>query len=134
MPTLDQIKTAFENHFRFWNARDREAWIGLFDENVTFDDPVGVPTKHGLEAAARQWDASFTPGQVWKIYPGLAYFRGNEAASVVRNVGDVGDEHFEFETIEIWGVGEDGKIVTVRGYYDPPPAVDAYFRGPEDRG
>jgi hypothetical protein len=60
------------------------------------------------------------------------YFRENEAASVIRNVGVVGDEHFDFETIEIWGVGDNGKIVTVRGYYDPPAPVDTYFKAPQD--
>ncbi len=131
-PSQEELRRAFARHFACWNARDREGWIALFDPRITFDDPVGVPTKRGLEAAARQWDASFTPGQQWKISPGLTYYRGSDAASVVRNQGVIGDKHFDFETIEIWTLGESGKFVRVLGYYDPPAEVDAYFRLPAE--
>ena len=130
MPSKQALRVAFERHFECWNARDREGWVGLFDPSITFDDPVGVPTKRGLEAARRQWDASFTPGQEWKISPRLTYYRGDEAASVIRNQGVIGDKRFDFETIEVWKLGESGKFVTVRGYYDPPAAVDGYFKTP----
>jgi ketosteroid isomerase-like protein len=131
-PSREALRRAIERHFACWNARDREGWIGLFDPQVQFDDPVGVPTKHGLEAARRQWDASFTPGQRWRINPGLTYYRGSDAASVVRNQGVIGDKRFDFETIEVWTLGENGKFVAVRGYYDPPAEVDGYFHAPED--
>ena len=29
-----------------------------------------------------------------------------------------------------WTLGENGKFVRVRGYYDPPAEVDAYFQMP----
>jgi hypothetical protein len=130
MPTRDELARAFARHFECWNALDRAGWIALFDPEVRFDDPVGVPTKHGIAAAARQWDASFTPGQRWRIRPGLTYYRANEAACVVRNEGVIGDKHFDFETIEVWTLGDSGKFIRVRGYYDPPAEVDAYFQGP----
>jgi len=132
-PSQEALRRAVARHFECWNARDREGWVALFDPNVTFDDPVGVPTKRGLEAARRQWDASFTPGQEWKIEPRLAYYRGDEAAFVVSNRGVIGDKTYDFETIEVWKLGESGKFVAVRGYYDPPAAVDDYFKAPEDR-
>lgn len=124
------LRAAFRKHFEFWNSQNRAGWISLFDPSITFDDPVGVPTKHGLEAAGRQWDASFTPGQRWRIEPRLEYFRGDEVASVVRNQGQIGEQRFDFETIEVWRIGASGKFIAVRGYYDPPDAVDAYFKLP----
>jgi ketosteroid isomerase-like protein len=132
-PSKEELRRALARHFECWNARDREGWIALFDPAVTFDDPVGVPTKRGLEAARRQWDASNTPGQAWTIGARLAYYRGDEAAVVVSNRGVIGDERFDFETIEVWKLGDDGKFVAVRGYYDPPAAVDDYFKTPDGR-
>lgn len=129
-PTKDELRRAFERHLDCWNRLDREGWIALFDPNVTFDDPVGVPTKHGLEAAGRQWDASFVGDQRWQLNHRLIYYRGSQIACVVANSGRIGDECFEFETIEIWTLGENGKFVAVQGYYDPPGAVDAYFQMP----
>ena len=67
-PTREDLRRAFERHLEYWNKPDREGWIALFDPQVRFDDPVGVPTKHGLEAAARQWDSSFVDGQRWQLY------------------------------------------------------------------
>ena len=127
-PTRDELRRAFARHLECWNAMDRAGWIALFDPAIRFDDPVGVPTKHGLEAAARQWDASFQAGQRWTLSPRTTYYRGDEIASVLRNQGVIGEKRFDFETIEIWTLGESGKFVRVRGYYDPPAEVDAYFR------
>jgi len=129
-PTREQLQRAFDRHLECWNALDREGWIALFDPAVQFDDPVGVPSKHGLEAAARQWDASFVGDQRWQLDHRLVYYRGSEIACVVQNSGRIGDKRFEFETIEVWTLGDDGKFVRVRGYYDPPAEVDAYFQMP----
>jgi hypothetical protein len=52
---------------------------------------------------------------------------------VVSNRGVIGDKRFDFETIEVWTLGDDGRFVAVRGYYDPPAEVDAYFHPPGDR-
>lgn len=129
-PSREDLQRAFERHLECWNKPDREGWIALFDPQVQFDDPVGVPTKHGLEAAARQWDASFVDGQRWQLHHRLIYYRGREIACVVQNSGRIGDKRFEFETIEVWTLGDDGKFVRVRGYYDPPAEVDPYFQMP----
>lgn len=129
-PTREDLRRAFERHLEYWNKPDREGWITLFDPQVRFDDPVGVPTKHGLEAAARQWDSSFVDGQRWQLHHRLIYYRGSDIACVVQNSGRIGDKRFEFETIEVWTLGDAGKFVQVRGYYDPPAEVDAYFQMP----
>jgi hypothetical protein len=81
-PTREDLRRAFERHLECWNKPDREGWIALFDPQVQFDDPVGVPTKHGLEAAARQWDSSFVDGQRWQLHHRLIYYRGGIACVV----------------------------------------------------
>ena len=132
-PSREALRRAIERHFACWNAQDREGWLALFDPEVVFEDPVGVPPKRGLEAARLQWDRSFTPGQRWTLEARLLYLRGSDAAFVAANRGVIGDKHFDFETIEVWTLGESGKFVLVRGYYDPPAEVHGYFHAPEDR-
>jgi steroid delta-isomerase len=127
------LRRAIERHFECWNAQDREGWLALFDPGVVFEDPVGVPPKRGHEAARLQWDRSFTPGQRWTLEARLLYLRGSDAAFVAANRGVIGDKRFDFETIEVWTLGESGKFVLVRGYYDPPAEVHDYFHAPEDR-
>jgi ketosteroid isomerase-like protein len=131
-PSREALRTAIERHFACWNAQDREGWIALFDPEVVFEDPVGVPPKRGLEAARLQWDRSFTPGQRWTLEARLLYLRGSDAAFVAANRGQIGDKRFDFETIEVWTLGENGKFIAVRGYYDPPAEVDGYFHARQD--
>ena len=49
---------AVEAHIRLWNNGDRVGWLRLFADDVTFDDPVGAPTKQGRVAAEQSWDRS----------------------------------------------------------------------------
>jgi ketosteroid isomerase-like protein len=131
-PSKEALRRAIDRHIECWNAGDREGWIALFDPDVVFEDPVGVPPKRGLEAARLQWDRSFKPGQRWTLGTRVLYLRGSDAAFVASNRGVIDGETFDFETIEIWTLGEHGKFVHVRGYYDPPAEVDTYFHAPED--
>ncbi|MSZ52999.1 MAG: hypothetical protein F2597_09770, partial [Actinobacteria bacterium] len=36
---------AVQQHAGNWNAQDRTAWLALFDDSVTFEDPVGKAPK-----------------------------------------------------------------------------------------
>ena len=39
---------------------------------------------------------------------------------------------YSFVTIEVWKVNAAGLICAVRAYYEPPDAVDPYFKPPAD--
>ena len=56
-------------HATRWNAMDRSAWLELFADDVTFEDPVGKAPKVGRTAAEGSWDNSFTPGRRWTLHP-----------------------------------------------------------------
>lgn len=70
--------------------------------DVTFDDPVGLPTKHGLDAVRDSWERS-----------------------IMRNEGDLEGRQVVVESIEIWTVGDgDGWVRAVRAYSQPDPSVN----------
>jgi steroid Delta-isomerase len=125
-------RSALEKHLDRWNAMDRDGWLALFADDVVFDDPVGVPPKHGLEAAAKQWDASFSDHQRWTLKHELVIVCGDEVAATVRNDGVIDGVSYSFVTIEVWMVNAAGRICAVRAYYEPPDAVDPYFKPPAD--
>jgi ketosteroid isomerase-like protein len=102
MPTPEQVRTAIENHFRFWNAGDRAGWIRNFAENVVFHDPVGSPPKHGRSAAEKSWDNSFSNGQKWTLVLTQLVVCGDEAAITLDNHGVVNGQAFTMRGIEIW--------------------------------
>lgn len=126
-----------EDHCRHWNDRDQAAWTALFAEDVTFDDPVGAPTKHGAQAVRDSWERSLTPGRSWRLVPERIVVCADEAAVQMRNEGtfspepgsnETGDRHVVVHSIEIWTVGADGRVGAVRAYFEPDPAVNTdYF-------
>ena len=126
-------RLAVERHAERWNAQDCEAWLELFADDVTFDDPVGKPTKHGRAAAEGSWDNSFTSGRVWTLHPQRIIVGGDEAAVLMRNRGVLQGQEVELEGIELWRVDDTGKVVAVRAYFEQPDdfELNPYFV-PED--
>ena len=129
MSTPAPARTAVQNHCAFWNARDREAWSAIFADDVVFEDPVGSPPKHGREAVRKQWELSMTPGRDWRLIADRIYVCGDEAAVVMRNEGNLHGQEVVVETLEIWKVGPQGLVQTVRAFFEPDPAVQSeYFQ------
>ncbi|NCY16205.1 MAG: hypothetical protein EBX39_05445 [Actinobacteria bacterium] len=112
---------AVQQHAANWNARDRSAWLALFAESVTFEDPVGKAPKIGRAAAEGSWDNSFTEGRVWTLHPQRIIAGGPfEAAVQMRNRGDLHGRQVELEGIELYRVDETGLIVSVRAFFEQP--------------
>ena len=130
MPTPEQVRQAIDNHFRRWNAGEREAWIANFADHVVFHDPVGSPPKYGRAAAENSWDNSFTNGQAWTLELTRLVVCGDQAAITLRNHGRVGGRDFTMEGIEVWTVDDSGRVSEVRAYFEPPADIvlDPYFR------
>ena len=121
-------RSAVTRHCDLWNARRQSEWEALFSPAVIFDDPVGVPTKHGREAVRSSWERSLTPGREWRLVPTRIVVCGDEAAVVMRNEGTLHGRRVDVESIEIWKVDEAGLVIAVRSYFEPDPAVQSdYF-------
>ena len=131
-PTAEQVRRAVERHCECWNNRDRAGWEALFADDVTFDDPVGVPTKHGRDAVRDSWARSLTPGREWRLVPTRIVVCGDEAAVLIRNEGNLHGKRVDVESIEIWKVGDDGLVHAVRAYFEPDTSVQSdYFLPPD---
>lgn len=125
---------AVQLHAQNWNARDRAAWLALFSDEVTFEDPVGKAPKLGRAAAEGSWDNSFTEGRVWTLHPQRIIPGGaDEAAVEMLNKGDLHGERVELRGIEIYKVDEAGQIISVRAFFEQPTefALNPFFV-PED--
>jgi hypothetical protein len=112
---------AVQLHAANWNAQDRTAWLALFEDSATFEDPVGKTPKLGRVAAEGSWDNSFTEGRVWTLHP-QRIIAGGEAEAAVRmlNRGVLHGKEVELESIELYRVDETGLIVSVRAFFEQP--------------
>ncbi len=122
-------QVAVKRHCELWNARDQAGWSALFAENVVFEDPVGTPPKHGPQAVRASWERSLTPGREWRLVATRIVACGTEAAVVMRNEGNLYGRSVVVESLEIWRVGPDGLVDSVRAFFDAEPGVQSdYFQ------
>ncbi len=128
LPRQQVVDTVLEQLHR-WNAGDREGWISLFHEDITIDDPVGVPTKRGIEAVHASWDAGFSL-EPWLIVPGPIIVCGNAAAFSASHMSTLGGQRVVLQDIEVWELADDGRFVAVRAYYEPIAGTPDYFVPP----
>ena len=123
------VRIAVRNHCDFWNARDQASWSAIFAEDVVFEDPVGAPPKRGREAIRNTWERSLTPGREWRLVPARIVVCGNEAAVIMRNEGNLHGRSIVVESLEVWRVGDDGLVRSVRAFFEPDPQVQSgYFQ------
>ncbi|MEZ4333640.1 MAG: nuclear transport factor 2 family protein [Myxococcota bacterium] len=129
MPTREQVEKALQTHFDAWNAKDRARWIANWHPDVVMQDPVGGPEKKGRAAVEASWDRSFQSGHDWRLEPVFMQVCLDQAAVHVRNHGTIDGRRFAMDSIELYWVGDDGRIVRVQTYFSPPEgqALDPYF-------
>jgi ketosteroid isomerase-like protein len=129
MPTRKEIEAVLANHFRTWNAQDKEGWMANFSEDFVAEDPVGGLLKKGREAQEKSWENSFKDGHCWKLEPILVAVCANQAGLHVKNTGMVNGKPVEFHTIEVWKFNDDCKVCDCRTYFNPADGdeVDPYF-------
>jgi ketosteroid isomerase-like protein len=106
-------------------AKDRAAWLALFADDALIEDPIGVspidPTGRGiagLEAIARFWDEQIAP-RSYTLEVHASYAAGLEVANHMTLRFEVGRSlRGEVTGVFTYRVREDGKIVSLRGYWE----------------
>lgn len=128
-PAPHPARAAVDRHVGFWNEMDRDSWVAVFASDVVFEDPVGGPLKRGTEAVHNSWDRSFVPGRRWTLHPQHVVAAGDECAVFMLNRGDLDGRIVETRSIEIFRVDAEGRIVSVRSFFDQPSdfALSSYF-------
>ena len=106
-------------------AQQKDAWLELFDDNATVQDPVGKsdmdPTgegHHGKEAISKFWDMTIAGGEVsFEVKQRIP--RANECAvlAIVQNKLASGVT-LQTEMIVIYHINSAGKIQSLRAFWD----------------
>ena len=110
------------------HAHDKQAWLALFAEDAAIEDPLGVspldPTGLGHRTPEQReafWDQNIAASEI-RITIHHSYAAANEVANHVTLdiVLPMGDKKFRQQTngIFTYKVNEEGKIVSMRGYWD----------------
>jgi steroid delta-isomerase len=118
MPTPEQVGAADDGYVDAYRKQDRDAFLALFTPDAVWHDPVGAPPHEGHEGIGAFWD------QAHELSDGIDFERremvvgGDEAAVLFTITAKVGDGGMAFEAIEIFVVADDGRITSLKAYWD----------------
>lgn len=106
----------------------------MFTPDVVFEDPVGGPTKVGVEAMEATWAASQTEDRRWILRPERVVECGREVAVDLANHGTVNGREVVVRSIEIWRVRADGLVDHLRTFFSADPEIhDPYYLPVDDQ-
>ena len=92
-----------------------------FADDVEYEDPPGAVASRGKQVMSEHaWDGAFTENKRWILDPVLIIECGNEAQVHMRGYGAVAGVPSCVESIELRRVDDDGLVVSVRAFWEPP--------------
>jgi steroid delta-isomerase len=116
----DKISSVVRDYFLAIRAMDAEAFANTFAEDGTTYDPVGAPGITG-RAAIREFLQNIC--QNFKsvgLTEDFVFVAGNGAAVKWTGQGvSAGGKDVRFEGVDVFEVTADGKIQTLRAYWNP---------------
>ena len=132
MPNHDQVETVVKSHFELWNAGDKSQWTRIWHPDLIMLDPVGGPEKHGSPAIENTWDRAFQPGHRWNLEVVFMTICENQAAAHVVSHANLDGKVFDLESIELYWVGDDGRIARCHTYFTAKAGqnLDPYWTTP----
>ena len=118
------IETAVLTHLAGWNADspsygNRDKWLTAWHPDVVFQDPVGGKEKHGISAIEDTWEKGFQPGHSWNCELVFMSVNVDQVAVHLINHGNIDGNTFDLESIEIYWIGDCGRIVRCHTYFNP---------------
>ena len=120
----DKISRAVRNYFLAIRAMDADAFANTFAEDGTTFDPVGAPGITG-RAAIREFLQSICKNfKSVGLTEDSVFVAGNGAAVKWTGKGtSANGKEVSFEGIDVFEVNQDGKIQTVRAYWNPAEMI-----------
>lgn len=107
-------------------ARDRQAWLGLFAEDAVVEDPIGPSAfdpegggHRGLEAIAAFYDNVIATNESIRFTIHQSILCGDEAANVgVIRITFAGGTAVEVDGVYIYRRSPEGKIASLRAFWE----------------
>ena len=118
------------------HSKNREGWLNLYAEDAIIEDPIGVsiidPEGKGHRGAtAREafWDSFIAPSDI-NIEILDSYAAGNEVANqliltITIDMGEGKKLQQKVHGIFTYHVNDEGKLLSLRGYWDTEDARNA---------
>jgi steroid delta-isomerase len=125
MPSPEQVQAAVEAYVAAYQTNDRDAFLDAFATDGVIVDPVGTPPHSGREARGAFWDTvhQLTERMTFDVKDVVVC--GSEAAMVFGIHASTGDAGIVLDAVDIFEIDDDGKIASMRAYWDMSRATPA---------
>jgi ketosteroid isomerase-like protein len=123
--TPETVRKAVAEYFVALRAMNPDAWAATFAAEGTTEDPAGSPPVKGHAALKQRATAMWAPWVRIALRETEVFVAANEAAIKWTGEGRAKNgRDFRFEGIDIIAVDEQGKVQSVRGFWDTSILVE----------
>jgi steroid Delta-isomerase len=121
----DAIRATVEEYLRAGREADKEAWLGLFADEATREDPVGSDVVRGRDELSAFYDR--TMGRTDGLDNRLRELRvaGDTAAFLFDLQITWKGRRYEVSPIDVLEFDADGKIIRMRAHWAPSDMEEA---------
>ncbi|HEY7786355.1 MAG TPA: nuclear transport factor 2 family protein [Pyrinomonadaceae bacterium] len=120
MPSTEVIVRAVRSYFAALRAMDREAWVNTFAADAVSHDPVGAPPIVGHQKLGDFFSSITSAFKEVGLTEQDIFIAGDGAAVLWKGKGTSRQgKPVRFSGIDVFEINEEGKIQTVRAYWNP---------------
>jgi steroid delta-isomerase len=119
LATPEQTRAAVDAYAAAWRAHDRDAFVAVFAGDAVTEDPVPSPPNHGHAEIGAFWDRTHALADHIDFDPVETVVCGTEAVLRARITARSGDSGLVIDVIDVFVVGDDGLVRTLKAYWDP---------------
>jgi steroid delta-isomerase len=118
MPSPEQVQSVIDAYIDGYRRNDKQGVLDLFRSDAVWHDPVGAPPHVGHEGIGAFWDQAHAMADSIVLEPRFVVVAGDEGVmSFEIHVGTPGGT-MVIDAVEIFTIGDDGKIVLLKAYWD----------------
>ena len=112
------IRETIESYWKAFTAGDRDAWVALFTDDATVEDPVGTPVHQGKEAIGGFFESAHSLADSIELRSlDITAVCGDQAAFAMEIRPDIGGTMFVLEAIDVMTFADDGRITSQRAFW-----------------
>ena len=118
MATPEQVREAVDTYVAAYQENDRAKLLEAFAPDGVMEDPVGTPPHVGRDAIGAFWDSAHQLADRLSFDVRDVVVCGSEAVMVFQIRAQIGDGGMLIDAVDVFEVGDDGKIRQVKAFFD----------------
>jgi steroid delta-isomerase len=118
MANPEQVRSVIDAYVDGYRRNDKHAVIDLFAPHAVWHDPVGAPPHVGHEGIGAFWDQTHEMAESIVLQPRFVVVAGDEGVMSFEIHVGMPTGTMVMDAVEIFTIGDDGKIVLLKAYWD----------------